>query len=329
MGNARWSSNDWDAHVSSTRGRSTSEIFNASSIKKDLDPHHIKMRESRDSATNPNATPIILALDVTGSMGMIADNLAREGLGTLVEAILERKPVLDPHIMVMGVGDVVYDRAPLQASQFEADIRIAQQLKDIWLEHGGGGNDHESYTLPWYFAAKKTDIDCVKHGRKGLLFTFGDEECPPDLRANQIRKAIGDDTQKDLTTAQLLQMVSAKYDVFHVVIEEGSHARACKQKVYDSWEKVLPKERIISVKDYTKLPAILVSVMEVHAGKDPSKVAASWQGDTVDVVREAVKRVKPSATKTVAFAPASDANAFGLPPVPPSLVLKPRPAAPG
>ena len=293
MGNSRWNNDDWDSYASSTRGKSTSQIFNASSIKKELDPLHIKVRESRDSVANPDSTPIILALDVTGSMGMIADTLAREGLGTLVESILERKPVPDPHIMVMGVGDAFYDSAPLQASQFEADIKIAQQLKDIFLEHGGGGNHHESYTLPWYFAAEKTDIDCVKHGRKGLLFTFGDEQCPPDLRADQIKRIIGDKIQGDISTKDLLEQVSAKYDVFHVVIEQGDYATKHKQAVYDSWNKVLPPERIISVKDYKQLPAILVSVMEVHAGKDKDEVANSWQGKTVGVVKDAIKNVKP------------------------------------
>ncbi len=293
MGYGRWDNNDWDKYAASTRGKSTSQIFNASSMKKDMDPRNIKVRESRDSAKNPDSTPIILALDVTGSMGMIADTLAREGLGTLVESILDRKPVPDPHIMVMGVGDSTYDRAPLQVSQFEADIKIASQLKEIFLEHGGGGNHHESYTLPWYFAAEKTDIDCVKHGRKGLLFTFGDEECPPDIQADHIKRVLGDKIQGDLSTKDLLEQVSKKYDVFHVVIEQGDYARAHKKDVYDSWSKVLPADRIISVKDYTQLPAILVSVMEVHAGKDKDEVANSWQGKTVGVVKDAIKNVKP------------------------------------
>jgi len=299
MGNARWNDSDWDRYAASTKGKSTREIFNANSMKADMDPRQITMRESRDSASNPQSTPIILALDVTGSMGMIAASLAREGLGTLVEEILNRKPVSDPHIMVMGVGDASCDRAPLQVSQFEADIRIAEQLKNIYLEGGGGGNHHESYTLPWYFAAEKTDIDCVKDGRKGILFTFGDEECPPVLQKEQIKRFLGDSIPDDISTADLLKQVSQKFDVFHVVIEEGDYARHAKNQVYDSWNKVLPPERIVSVKDYTKLPQILVSVLEVHGGKDPAAVIESWQGPTAEIVKEALQNIKSGTPATL------------------------------
>ena len=313
MGHGRWDNRDWDNYTTThTKGKTTREIFNASAIKPEMDPRAIQLRESRDSAENPASTPIILALDVTGSMGVIAEKMAREGLGTLVEQILDRKPVSDPHIMVMGVGDAYCDRAPLQASQFEADIRIAEQLKNIYLEGGGGGNRFESYNLPWYFAAKKTEIDAVKHGRKGIIFTFGDEECPPELTREHIKKFLGDDVPGNISTKDLLKMVSSKYDVFHVVVEQGNHARSFKKEVYDSWNKVLPPERIVSLKDYTKLSEVLVSVMEVHAGKDPAAVIASWQGKTADTVKDAIKNIK-----------AGGASTHTLPKPPSSYKLKP------
>ena len=296
MGSGRWDSSTWDNFTTThTKGKTTQEVFAARTMKDDMDPAKISVRESRDSADNPNSTPIILALDVTGSMGIIADNLARDGLGTLVTEILGRKPVSDPHIMVMGVGDADYDRCPLQVSQFEADIRIAEQLKNIYLEHGGGGNDSESYTLPWYFAARKTDVDCVKHGRKGLLFTFGDEECPKTLTAAQIKSVTGDTVQGDLKTKDLLAMVQQKYDVFHVVVEQGNHARSYRSEVYNSWNDVLPQGHVIPLSDYTKAAEVVVSVMQVNAGKDPKAVVASWDGSTAMVVAEATRGLTPAA----------------------------------
>jgi hypothetical protein len=74
-------------------------------------------------------------------MGIISDNIAKEGMPTLFKEIYDRKPITDPHIMFMGIGDVeAGDRSPLQVSQFEADIRLAEQLEKLHVEHGGGGN---------------------------------------------------------------------------------------------------------------------------------------------------------------------------------------------
>lgn len=140
MGYSRWDASDWRGHSAGLHGLRRDEVFGGRSLHPDLDPSRAGVRESRDSKLNPESNPVIVALDVTGSMGMIAEVIARDGLGTLVEEMLVRQPVSDPHLMFMGVGDVCSDRAPLQVTQFEADIGIARQLQRIWLEGGGGGD---------------------------------------------------------------------------------------------------------------------------------------------------------------------------------------------
>src|SRR5713101_1766112 len=147
MGSGHFDASAYRAFSATTKGKTTDDIYAARTINKNLDPKGVKIRESRDSADNPQATPIIVAIDVTGSMGIIADVLAREGLGTLFNELIDRKPVTDPHLMFMAVGDANCDAAPLQVSQFEADNRIVEQLTQIFLEHGGGGNNFESYNL--------------------------------------------------------------------------------------------------------------------------------------------------------------------------------------
>ena len=129
MGSSRMDPRDWDRYASTTRSKSTAAIYTSRGINPDLDPRGITVRESCDSDVNPNSTPIIIALDVTGSMGMLADNMVKHGLGTLFEEIYTRKPVPDPHIMLMAVGDAeAGDSAPLQATQFEADLKQSRQL---------------------------------------------------------------------------------------------------------------------------------------------------------------------------------------------------------
>src|SRR5262245_29165524 len=119
MGSGTFDPNAYRTFAAGTKGKSTDEIYSSRSIHANLNPLGVKVRESRVSTDNPNSSPLIVGIDVTGSMGMIADVLAREGLGTLFTGILERKPSTDPHVMFMAVGDANCDSAPLQVSQFE------------------------------------------------------------------------------------------------------------------------------------------------------------------------------------------------------------------
>jgi hypothetical protein len=294
MGSARWDATDWSAYAASTTHKTTDAVFAARAIDPELNPLGVALRESRDSELNPASTAIIVGLDVTGSMGMIADTLARQGLGTMVEEILARQPVSDPHILIAGIGDVLYDRAPLQVTQFEADIRIARQLEKLWLEKGGGGNACESYTLPWYFAALHTSIDCFeKRGKKGYLFTVGDEEPPADLPAAAIARFLGDRVTRDFDSHELLTLVSRQYHVFHVIVEEGSHARHDPRGVRSRWTELLG-QRVIGLSDHRKLAEVIVSAMEVNEGRDRDRVIKSWSGNTATVVRRAVGTLQPT-----------------------------------
>ncbi len=288
MGSARWNPSDWTSYSATTSKKSRHEIFTSHGLDEKLDPKKASVRESRDSDLNPNSTAVIVAVDVTGSMGMLAEQLVRHGLNTTFTEILDRKPVSDPHLMVMAIGDAHCDRVPLQVSQFEADISIAEQLEKIYLEGGGGGNNHESYDLPWYFAAMRTSIDCFeKRGKKGYLFTVGDEMPSPRLLADHIKEVTGDTVQADLDARELLTMVERSYNVFHVVVEEGSFARSNPDRVVKAWGELLG-QRVLRLSDHTKLAEVIVSAIQVCEGADAGTVAGSWSGDTSLVVAKAV-----------------------------------------
>jgi len=297
MGSGSFDPGEYRAFVATTRGKATDDIYASRSIHKNLDPKGVKIRESRDSADNPQSTPLIVAIDVTGSMGIIADVLAREGLGTLFKEILDRKPIMYPHLMFMAVGDANCDRAPLQVSQFEADNRIVEQLTQIFIEHGGGVNCFESYNLPWYFAAHHTEHDSlIKRGKRGYLFTVGDEESPDALTVDQIKTVIGDTPQRQSSPEEMLAEAQRMYDVFHIVIEEGSHAQAALPKVISSWTALLG-QHVIRLADHKKLSETIVGCIEVTEGRDAKEVTNGWG----HVVYDAIKNVPRSRTPRLAL----------------------------
>jgi hypothetical protein len=229
-------------------------------LRSDFNPKNISLRESCETKDKPNVTPIIIALDVTGSMGKIPAALIRGGLGNLMKNILERASIPNPHVMFMAVGDVNYDRFPLQVTQFEADIRIAEQLKDLYLEGGGGPNNSESYPLAWYFAATKTKLHSfTERQEKGILFTIGDEYAPDKISAAHLRRFMGDEQAQDMLTTDILAKAQEKYDVFHLGILE--HRRTYTADVESSWRKLLG-QRLVSVEDYRKIDEVIVSTID-------------------------------------------------------------------
>jgi hypothetical protein len=295
VGHGRWNAGAWAKYAAThTRGKSAQEIFSAHKMKAAFDPAQIRLRESRDSAENPASTAIILASDVTGSMGQIAEVMIRSGLDTTMREIYDRAPVTDPHVLVMAVGDAECDSAPLQATQFEADIRLAEQLKDLWIEGGGGGNGGESYHLAWYFAALKTSIDCFEQrAKKGYLFTIGDEPILPGIGKSDLRRVFGDGAKADLPSADLLAMASRSYEVFHIALTNVGFARHGMPAVLSTWTPLLG-ERVIQCDDHSKIAEVIVSAIQVVEGHDKSAVVRSWSGSTAETVGNAVKSLRAS-----------------------------------
>lgn len=259
MGHGSWSTSDWSSYSATTRSLSRERIF-SSSMKDSMNPEKIQLRESRDSTDNPRSTPITVALDVTGSMGFIAEQIAKDGLGKLFEKILGEKPVTDPHLMFMGIGDAYTDSAPLQVSQFEADIRIADQLRDLWLEGCGGGNYHESYHLAWWWVANRCQLDINARGGKGWIFTIGDEYPADTLSKSQKERIFGGYHERDETLAEILSAAQEKCHVYHIVATEGSFARRHGPDVISSWRKLLG-ENVLVMDDHTTLPDLICATM--------------------------------------------------------------------
>jgi hypothetical protein len=249
-----------------------------------MDPKKIRLRESCDSDEHPNSTPIIIGLDVTGSMGYIAHNMATEHLGRLISGIYERRPVTDPHVMLMGIGDAFCDEAPLQVTQFEADIRIAEQLRDIWLEGHGGGNDFEGYDLPWVFASRFTKIDSmIKRGKKGFIFTIGDElPSHRPLTDDVLTKIFGFDSglQGPIAPADALAAAQRNYAVFHVVVEQGSFARGRPSMVVDAWRKLLGPN-VLPLNNDEHLPEVIEAALAITNGTPVADVLEAAESPSI------------------------------------------------
>lgn len=220
--------------------RISGQTFEATRLKEVLNPKG-KIRECCNSEEHPNTVPVILALDVTGSMRAACKETA-EALSQIMKTLYDK--FKDVEVCIMGVGDFECDDAPLQVSQFESDVRVAQQLDQIWMEHGGGGNSYESYTAPWVYGLYRTKLDAYdKQGRKGIIITMGDEPLNPDLPVNTVKDYLGSAKGADqfgsFETSKLYEDASKKFDIFHIAVDDSSSS-------YE-WHRIKARETFIPI----------------------------------------------------------------------------------
>ncbi len=223
-----------------------------------LDPSGLKVRESRDSEEHPTANAIMVGLDITGSMKPVVVAV-RDALGRLMEMLLGGAYIPDPQLLFYAIGDATCDRIPVQISQFESDNRIAEQLRQVVIEGGGGGQNTESYELGFYVAARHTSIDCLeKRGIRGYLFSIGDEMPYPEVDTNEVRNIFGAALQDNTTVEAVVQEAQAKYHIFHI-IPRGS-ANFSNQSVRSRWVKLLGGSQFVLMLDDPTLVAETIAV---------------------------------------------------------------------
>lgn len=237
------------------------DFYTQKSIHKDLNPYKV-VRECCDSEEHPNTIPVIIGLDVTGSMGGACVKTA-QNLNTIITSLYDEFE--DVEFMIMGIGDLSYDHAPIQVSQFESDIRIAEHLDNVYMEHGGGGNGFESYTAAWYFGLYHTALDCWKRGKKGIIITMGDEPLNPYLPKEKLNKVLGDHVEADVETKDLYQLAKEKFDIYHIAINDRDDCyKRYKDRVDKSFSKVLGEDFKIATLD--ELPKTIVDCIKDSVG---------------------------------------------------------------
>lgn len=241
-----------------------------------MNPYGVKLRESRDSDEHPKTMPVIVNIDMTGSMQRVPV-IVQENLSELMGMLTNEKGEKDflrdyyPAIMISCnddfscVQDGVY-----QVGQFESGIEIDNDLERLWFTGLGGGSYEESYELAMYFAARHTAHDNMdKRGRKGYMFIVGDEMAYPRVEAKQVRKVFGDDLGEDVPLKQIIAEAQNLYHLFFVVPALTNHYND--PKLYKYWAEKLGQQRILKLDDPSKvcdLIATSIAITEEYIGYD-------------------------------------------------------------
>lgn len=269
MGYGSYSAADWSKLKASrqlSNTNSVSEVFKRNSCNPKFDPRYIGTRECFDSDDHPNSTPIVVGLDVTASMGYLAVKVATEALNELIMKLYSTESIEDPALMCAAYGDY-RDCSPLQVTQFESDIRIAEQLLELYFENGG-----QCQVVPtclWHFLANRTNIDAIKKRKqKGFVFTIGDHaEIRKDISpAITIHQIMGDKS-KAISPKDVLKEAEKKFHLFHIMIGGDN---LYNRQLMNGHAMTIQKT------DIDLIPQIIISTIQLQNGKEQKAVLEQW-----------------------------------------------------
>ncbi|KAH3756373.1 hypothetical protein Pelo_11793 [Pelomyxa schiedti] len=214
--------------------------------------------------------PLIVCLDVTGSMGKFA-KVMYDKLPMFYGQIMTSNYLADPAISFCAVGDAFADRAPFQATDFAQGQDLDSLVTKLYLEGNGGGNYHESYELAaWYFArlCKVT----APGARRPLIFFTGDELCYDKVSAVHIRDYFGVDFE-DVKTENVFADLCRKADVYFLqkpYVDGSPFGAEFTRQVTEQWTHLIGEGHVILMENEPKMVAdVLLGIIALVGGTCP------------------------------------------------------------
>merc|ERR1719183_1211249 len=169
----------------------------------------------------------------------------------------------DPAICFAAIGDANSDEAPLQVGEFCQGADLDDWIAKLWLEGGGGGNNHETYELGAYYCARKMVFDGTD---KPFLFFTGDEGFFPCVLEEYICAYV-DDADAGVGNVASDVMFRELREKFHVFLLHKPFFDAELDKVLrQKWEKVIGGERILELQDPKSVVDVMLGAIAIVSG---------------------------------------------------------------
>ncbi len=269
MGGTRWSDEHYHARARSLSAANRSAFGYDEDIRErrvragvheKMDPAKMKhgLREARDSEAHPQSNAVAVLFDVTGSMQQVP-RILQKNLPTLMGLCLRRGYLDDPSILIGAIGDATCDLVPLQIGQFESGNEIENDLGNLYLEGGGGGQKTESYELALYFLARKTAMDCLeKRGKKGYAFIIGDEMPYKKVKRREVEAVFGEKLQADIPIRDILAEAREKFEIYYVLPNLTSYYND--PSILDCWRDLLG-QHVLRLEDPAGISELIASTI--------------------------------------------------------------------
>lgn len=195
------------------------------------------------SLSTKSKSPLVIACDVTGSMGDWPATI----FSKLPYLELEGKEYLGEtmEISFAAIGDVYSDDYPLQVRKFTKGTDLKKQLKQLVIEGNGGGQQKESYDLCALYYARKVEMP---NANRPIFVFIGDEGLYDFVDKRSAENWAGVKLEGRTSSATAIEELKKKYEVYCIRkpydVGRGDTMSAADKVIQAQWESLLGADHV-------------------------------------------------------------------------------------
>jgi len=241
--------------------------------------HTDMMPKGRQLVPPRDSDPIVIAVDVTGSMGdwtkIMYDKMPMFFGQIMMQGYLDQ-----PVISFAGVGDAYSDAAPLQVGGFAEGGAIDRMVRQLFLEAGGGGQTMETYELAAYFYSRRC---LLPQGKKGYFFFTGDEGFYDVVKKEHIERWVGEEEDADVNSKDVFSELRSKFHVF--LLRKPFFDRDVDERLAQRWRDELGT-RVLEVPNSKAIVDVMLGAIALVSG---TRTLEEYGQDMVDKGQDEVR----------------------------------------
>jgi hypothetical protein len=240
--------NDWYGGVSyrySTKGATKRKAAAARAkahgprtYEKKAGPNE-KIIDPRKHIRSESSNPLIVAVDVTGSMASWPFEIF-DRLPLLYNTLSQYREDLE--ISFVAIGDAGCDQWPLQVTTFAGGYDLEQLLGSLYGE-GGGADAPESYGLFAHWV--NTHVQVPNVIETPFMIVFGDAPMHPTVPKGQISHYLGDKVKCDVDSIAAWQELCRNWNMWFLRRPTGRPGDAVDQQ----WGQAITEQKIFHIQD--------------------------------------------------------------------------------
>lgn len=266
-------------------GRSYGDAIDSGKTASDLVPNFI--------STNSDS-PLIVVCDVTGSMGEWPAVI----FSKLPYLDIEGKQYLGENMEICfgAVGDANSDKYPLQVMPFSKGLDLEQQLKQLVIEGGGGGQTTETYELAALYLAR--NMKTPKARRKPIVIFIGDEQPYQYVERAQANKYSKTLINQRMSTEDVFAELRETCSVY--LVRKPYDRSSCEPEIKRHWEKLLGADHIAELPDASRIVDVIFGILAAEVNKIDyfhEEIEDRQRPDQVKTVYKSLMTIHSSATR--------------------------------